>query len=1188
MNLKQKTIKSFIPKKPNFVRLFVLFGLLFFGGLLFFSQAQKANASETPIDTLIGTNFDSSAQDAYNAGFSFTPQTNGQITSFWYRTAEANVATIRLYDQDDSGNELFSDVVNASGESTWVELVLGSPISLSSGHNYVVSVLNSKSWVTYYEFGDVLPQTVGNIVINESRYDAAETMPTQTNGITIMGIVDFTFVADAAADFTSTHSGDWNIGTTWGGACTSSCVAGTDYPDSTKTAIIANGHTVTLTGAGAALTITINSGGTLYLGSNTLTLSGTGTPLTMNGTFTAGAGTVAYNSASGVTNLASVAMTNSNAFYNLTFNGSGTFNAAYDFEVGHTFTVGSGTTFAGPSTNVVMNNGSSISNSGTLNFYNLIINTNSSVTSSGNFSVASTFSILSGGIFTPAAADIITGSGASITGSGTVKVTRTAATATFNSQYVFTSFVLSSLTVDYTASGQVLSNLTYGNLKVSGSITGSGNYATVNTNFNVTGTFTPTSGFIALGNGGTITNSGTLTFYDLSSVVSGSSFSTSSSFSIAGTLTVGATATFTASAGTITLNNGAIIAANAGTRLFNNLTIPNSVTANTSYTVAGALTVGASGTLNPSTGTVTLNSGASLSNAGTLSFQNLTIASGTSTGNTTYIIKGVLTNSSGGTFTSNSGTVTMNDGASIVNSGNQLTFNNLTVADSATLTANTSYTVAGALTVGTGANLAPTSGTITLSGTGTPLSISGTFTTSGTNTVAYTGSTANVTARTFQNLTLGGSGTYTMPASTLTLNGNLVVTSGATVTKGAGVVVFAGSSTQTITDSNGTKQDLGSLQVSNTAVVLGSSIKATSLTIDSAKQLDANGSNTLTLTGNGSSVLVATGTFVPSTGTVDFTSGATSGTTVPALTYNNLTLNKASNTFTAGGNIIANNFTLTAGTFIAPTTLTVNGDFSNSGTFTHNSGTVVIAPTAVNGISNILGSSSTTFNNLTNTTTGSTIQFKNGNTYTFSGVFTATGNDSVPISLFSDSPGSQWTVTFNSTPSFSFVRVRDSACSGGSTLSQNSQLFNLGNNGSCWGFIVRSGGGSSDAAGTSNSSAGGGGSGGGSGSSGGGGGSGSSSSCTATATGTAELEDGVPGFQSVVAVNIVCGGSGYTVAPTITFSGGGGSGAAATAVLTNGVVTSVNIDVVGGGYSTAPTVTFTAGGQGGGGGGPSP
>lgn len=59
---------------------------------------------------------------------------------------------------------------------------------------------------------------------------------------------------------------------------------------------------------------------------------------------------------------------------------------------------------------------------------------------------------------------------------------------------------------------------------------------------------------------------------------------------------------------------------------------------------------------------------------------------------------------------------------------------------------------------------------------------------------------------------------------------------------------------------------------------------------------------------------------------------------------------------------------------------------------------------------------------------------------------------------------------------------------------------------------------------------------------------------------------------------VYAGGSGYTSAPTVAFSGGGGTGAAATAVVTNGRVTSLTITNGGTGYTTAPTIAFTGGG----------
>ena len=60
----------------------------------------------------------------------------------------------------------------------------------------------------------------------------------------------------------------------------------------------------------------------------------------------------------------------------------------------------------------------------------------------------------------------------------------------------------------------------------------------------------------------------------------------------------------------------------------------------------------------------------------------------------------------------------------------------------------------------------------------------------------------------------------------------------------------------------------------------------------------------------------------------------------------------------------------------------------------------------------------------------------------------------------------------------------------------------------------------------------------------------------------------------VTSYNLISGGSGYVSAPTVTVSGGGGSGATATAIISGGVVTQINPGSAGSGYSSLPTVTI--------------
>jgi hypothetical protein len=77
-----------------------------------------------------------------------------------------------------------------------------------------------------------------------------------------------------------------------------------------------------------------------------------------------------------------------------------------------------------------------------------------------------------------------------------------------------------------------------------------------------------------------------------------------------------------------------------------------------------------------------------------------------------------------------------------------------------------------------------------------------------------------------------------------------------------------------------------------------------------------------------------------------------------------------------------------------------------------------------------------------------------------------------------------------------------------------------------------------------------------------------------TATATATL-----GGLSAASFTIASGNKTYSVAPTVTISGGGGSGATATALLSNGLVTGINMTAAGTGYTTAPTITFSGGTQ---------
>jgi hypothetical protein len=67
--------------------------------------------------------------------------------------------------------------------------------------------------------------------------------------------------------------------------------------------------------------------------------------------------------------------------------------------------------------------------------------------------------------------------------------------------------------------------------------------------------------------------------------------------------------------------------------------------------------------------------------------------------------------------------------------------------------------------------------------------------------------------------------------------------------------------------------------------------------------------------------------------------------------------------------------------------------------------------------------------------------------------------------------------------------------------------------------------------------------------------------------------------ESVISVTVNTAGSNYSAVPTITFTGGGGSGAVATATLSNKTINKITVSNGGTGYTSAPTVTITCSGS---------
>jgi len=75
------------------------------------------------------------------------------------------------------------------------------------------------------------------------------------------------------------------------------------------------------------------------------------------------------------------------------------------------------------------------------------------------------------------------------------------------------------------------------------------------------------------------------------------------------------------------------------------------------------------------------------------------------------------------------------------------------------------------------------------------------------------------------------------------------------------------------------------------------------------------------------------------------------------------------------------------------------------------------------------------------------------------------------------------------------------------------------------------------------------------------------------AQGSASIQGG-----NVVVISVSNPGSGYTSAPNVTITGGGGNNATATAILGSGIVTSIALTEAGSGYTSPPTITISGGG----------
>jgi fibronectin-binding autotransporter adhesin len=395
------------------------------------------------------------------------------------------------------------------------------------------------------------------------------------------------------------------------------------------------------------------------------------------GTITFTGGSISVSSGSGLD------------FKNLTI--SGTTTTSSSFSVDGTLNVNGGNLSPSNGT-ITLKTGSQITNTGTLAFSGLTVDTSAAVTANNSFSTNGSFTVNSGATFTPVAAAVMNGSG-TLTGSGTVQVTRTTSTPDFLSQYTITNKTLTDLTVAYVSdSSQTVSAVNYGNLLSSGN--GSRTLASSGT-IGISGTFTIGTNTYTV-TGSTVDYNGAgqtvaaINYNNLALSNSGTKTLQIGTTSIGGNFTLSGTASSTlvgdlSVAGQVTVNTGATFGlASSGYSLI--LTGSGTGTSRPLYMNGGSLTEGTNSTvkftgtaasdiqnetyyhleLSPSGGstpTYTLGTGASQ----TITTQNLTIGNGTngvavtaSSNNPILDINGDMTINNGVSFTG--GTQTINVG----------------------------------------------------------------------------------------------------------------------------------------------------------------------------------------------------------------------------------------------------------------------------------------------------------------------------------------------------------------------------------------------------------------------------------------------------------------------------------------------------------------------------------------------
>ena len=643
--------------------------------------------------------------------------------------------------------------------------------------------------------------------------------------------------------------------------------------------------------------ITILTGHTITMNSN----PGACANLTINGTAT-------WATAGRITNVSGNLTMNNGGI--ITGTATGILNVAGTFSVpsAASVTIGRGTlTVTGTTTIDGTLDFNSITGVKTLG--DITIDAGGTLSSSLNSAITITGSFTNNGTFT-SGTGIYTFSGAGKSFSGSNGITFAGAVT---------------MTGSYTNSNIV-------NVIVTGNLTGAGSLTQgANSTLQIGGTSTITT-LTATANPNLVTYNGAAaqtikatTYYNLT-ITSGNTATAGATFTCNGNLNI-TSGTFASGAFTITVSgatsiSGGILAPSvAGTGIFNLQSLVM-----TGGSVAGNATghVNVATTFNASSGTATIGACAITVtgvttvdgtinfsvNSGVKTLGDVTIdASGIwqSTGNSPITISGTLTNN--GTFTSGTGAYTFSGAGKSITGTNAISFSTAAITGTYTNSDAVSLTVTGVLS-GTGGLTQGASSSLFLGGTPTITTLTAT---ANPNLVTYNGAAAQtIKGTTYYNLTITSGNTATAGA-TFTCNGNLNITSG----------TFA-SGAFTITVSGATSISGGTLSTSNAAGIFN--LQSLSLTSGSVAGSATGAVNVAT------TLSVPSG--APTIGRCNLTvTGATSIT--GSLTFNNVTGAKIL------GDVTVNGGGTWSSTVVLP--FKINGNLSNSGTFTSNNGVYTLA-----------------------------------------------------------------------------------------------------------------------------------------------------------------------------------------------------------------------------------------------------